>query len=176
MSSLIPGQPSLVAPGVWRVLALNPGMMTGPGTNSYLLASDEGLILLDPGPVDARHADNLRAAAAGIGQPITRVLVTHTHRDHSPNAGEFGDARHLGPLPPDDGLQDEHWQPDQLLNDGDSLPLANGRTLRVIATPGHVSNHLCYLLEEEGLLFSGDHLIQGSTVVIAPPSGSMADY
>src|SRR5690606_18632333 len=137
---------------------------------------DEGLILLDPGPVDARHADNLRAAAAGIGQPVTRVLVTHTHRDHPPNAGEFGDARRLGPLPPDDGLQDEHWQPDQLLHDGARLPLGNGHTLRVIATPGHVSNHLCYLLEEEGVLFSGDHLIQGSTVVIAPPSGSMADY
>jgi glyoxylase-like metal-dependent hydrolase (beta-lactamase superfamily II) len=176
MSSLIPGQPSLVAPGVWRVLALNPGMMTGPGTNSYLLASDQGLVLLDPGPVDAHHADSLRAAAAEIGQPITCVLVTHTHRDHSPNATQFEAVRRLGPLPPDDGLQDEAWQPDQVLADGDCLSLGEGRTLRVIATPGHVSNHLCYLLEEEGVLFSGDHLIQGSTVVIAPPSGSMADY
>lgn len=176
MSSLIPGQLTVIAPGVWRVLAQNPGMMTGPGTNSYLLAADDGLILLDPGPSDERHAAQLQAGAESIGLPIAQIVVTHTHRDHSPCAALFPSARRLGPLPPDDGLQDESWQPDQILKDGDTLPLAQGDTLRVIATPGHVSNHFCYLIEGTGLLFSGDHLIQGSTVVIAPPSGSMGAY
>lgn len=177
MSALIPGKAAPLTDGVWRLLALNPGMMTGPGTNSYLVGK-AFLTVIDPGPADDRHVDNLLAAAADIGLPIRQILVTHTHRDHSPAAkllAERMDVRLLGPTLPDDGLQDEHWQPDRILNDGDTVD-AGGMTLRVIATPGHVGNHLCFLLEEDGLLFTGDHLINGSTVVIAPPSGSMSDY
>lgn len=177
MSALIPGKPTLIAPGAWRLLALNPGMMTGPGTNTYLVGKSE-LAVIDPGPADERHLENILRAADTIGAPIRQVLVTHTHRDHSPGAALL--ARELaleviGPEVPADGLQDESFRPGRLIADGDSIsvgPLA----LRAIATPGHVSNHFCYLLEREQLLFTGDHLIHGSTVVIAPPSGSMSDY
>ena len=177
MSALIPGKPALIEPGVRRVLGLNPGMMTGPGTNSYLVGDNE-LTVIDPGPADPRHADNLQAAAEQLGAPIRRVLVTHTHRDHSPGASVLAerlDLELLGPEVPDDGLQDEHWRADRILGDGDRVRL-DDRTVRAIATPGHVGNHLCFLLEDSGLLFTGDHLIHGSTVVIAPPSGSMKDY
>ncbi|MBZ2187880.1 MBL fold metallo-hydrolase [Alcanivorax sp. JB21] len=179
MSGLVPGQVTPLVPGIWRLLALNPGMMTGPGTNTYLLQAGDGLMVLDPGPADSQHVDNIRAAASEIGLPLQAVLVTHTHRDHSPAAealvAELA-LRRLGPEAPDDGLQDDAWVPDQILRDGDVVDLGNEKRLRVIATPGHVSNHLCYLHEESGVLFSGDHLIQGSTVVIVPPAGSMRDY
>lgn len=175
-SGLIPGVPTAISEGVWRVLAPNPGMMTGPGTNSYLLALPHGLAVLDPGPADSQHAAALLAAAEQLGQPLVAVIVTHTHRDHSPAAQLLGDLHCHGPLAPDDGLQDEAWQPDTLVEDGYRLALADGRHLRAIATPGHVSNHFCYLVEETGVLFSGDHLIQGSTVVVAPPAGSMSAY
>lgn len=177
MSALIPGEPAAIADHVWRVLALNPGMMTGPGTNSYLIGRDS-LTVLDPGPADSRHVDNLLAAAERLGRPIQQVLVTHTHRDHSPAAALLAErlaAELVGPTAPDDGLQDEAWQPARTVSDGDRID-AGGLSLRAIATPGHVSNHFCYLLEEHKLLFSGDHLIHGSTVVIAPPSGDMRAY
>ena len=177
MASLIPGRAAALAPGVWRVLAPNPGMMTGPGTNSYLIG-DRRLTLLDPGPADERHADALVAAAEEIGAPIDRILVTHTHRDHSPGAHLLAERLQVvltGPGAPDDGLQDERWEPDEEVTDGSRIP-AGDQELRAIATPGHVGNHFCYLLESRGILFSGDHLIHGSTVVIAPPSGSMSAY
>ncbi|MCG8392726.1 MAG: MBL fold metallo-hydrolase [Pseudomonadales bacterium] len=176
MASLIPGQPTPIGEHAWRVLARNPGMMTGPGTNSYLFGKDS-LTVIDPGPADQEHLQALMHAAESLGKPIDQVIVTHTHRDHSPGAlalvASTG-ARCLGPWVPDDGLQDESWQADRELREGDSVD-CGGVALEVIETPGHVGNHLCYL-SETGLLFTGDHLIQGSTVVIAPPSGSMQAY
>ena len=177
MAALIPGQATPIAPHAWRVLGRNPGMMTGPGTNSYLVG-DRALTAIDPGPEDAEHTRALLRAAEQLGRPIERILVTHTHRDHSPGAraqAEASGAEMLGPSVPDDGLQDESWSPARLLGHGDTLD-CGGVALEVIATPGHVGNHLCYLMVDQRLLFTGDHLIQGSTVVIAPPSGSMADY
>ncbi|MEE4252307.1 MAG: MBL fold metallo-hydrolase [Alcanivoracaceae bacterium] len=178
MFALTPGQPVEIGKGVWRLLALNPGMMSGPGTNTYLMADHQGLAVLDPGPADSRHVDNIIKAAESLGLPLTRLLVTHTHRDHSPAVALLR-GHCVGPVvgPPvlDDPLQDDTWLPDQVLADGEVIDLGELR-LRVIATPGHVSNHLCYLEEHSGLLFSGDHLINGSTVVIAPPAGSMSDY
>lgn len=177
MSALIPGKPTAIAPRAWRLLALNPGMMTGPGTNSYLVGDTE-LAVIDPGPADERHLENLLKAAETIGAPIRQVLVTHTHRDHSPGAALLArelDIEVIGPDIPDDGLQDESFRPRRIISDGDRLTVG-GVTLRAIATPGHVSNHFCYLAEQERLLFTGDHLIHGSTVVIAPPSGSMSAY
>jgi len=179
MFALTPGQPVQIAEGVWRLLALNPGMMSGPGTNTYLLEGAAGLVVLDPGPEDPRHIANIEAAAQQIGKPVRQILVTHTHRDHSPASlalHEQTGAPRLGPSVVNDNLQDQHWQPDQLLSDGDSVALGALGELTVISTPGHVSNHLCFLLNCHGMLFSGDHLINGSTVVIAPPSGSMGDY
>lgn len=177
MSALIPGKPTTIAPGAWRLLALNPGMMTGPGTNTYLVGESE-LAVIDPGPADERHQENILGAAETIGAPIRRVLVTHTHRDHSPGAALLArelDLQVIGPDIPDDGLQDDSFRPDRIITDGDQVQVGD-LGLRAIATPGHVSNHFCYLLEREKLLFTGDHLIHGSTVVIAPPSGSMSAY
>ena len=180
MFALTPGRAVAIASGVWRVLALNPGMMSGPGTNSYLIADQHGLMLLDPGPADDRHLDNLEAAARELDAPIHSILCSHTHRDHSPGAALFRkrqpDVQVLGPAPLDDNLQDDSWRPDRILSDGEVLELDEQRRLKVVSTPGHVSNHLCYLLEPDAMLFSGDHLINGSTVVIAPPSGSMSAY
>ena len=176
MASLIPGQLTPIGDHAWRVLARNPGMMTGPGTNSYLFGKDS-LTVIDPGPEDQEHLQALLQAARTLGKPIEQIVVTHTHRDHSPGALALvaaTGARCLGPSVPDDGLQDESWQSDRLLAEGDRVD-CGGVSLQVIETPGHVGNHLCYL-SDDGMLFTGDHLIQGSTVVIAPPSGSMQAY
>lgn len=177
MAALIPGQPTPIGAHAWRVLGRNPGMMTGPGTNSYLVG-DQALTAIDPGPEDSEHTRALIEAADRLGKPIERILVTHTHRDHSPGARALAattGATMMGPDVPDDGLQDQSWSPARRLHHGDMLD-CGGVRLEVIATPGHVGNHLCYLMVDQAMLFTGDHLIQGSTVVIAPPSGSMAEY
>ncbi len=175
---LQPGRPVWLSPRVLRVTAGNGSQMTGPGTNSYFIGapgSDEWA-LLDPGPDDAAHIAALLAAAPG---PITRIIVTHTHIDHSPAAAALKAATGAlcyGRVAHHPEWQDASFLPDQVLADGDRLLLGEGVTLRAIHTPGHASNHLCYLLEEEQLLFTGDHLMQGSTVVINPPDGDMSLY
>ena len=175
---LVPGAPVWLSPRVLRVTAGNGSLMTGPGTNSYFLGApgSDDWALLDPGPDDAAHIAALLAAAPG---KITRILVTHTHKDHSPAAAAIAAATGaptLGQVAAYPEWQDTAFQPSQVLVDGDRLVLGAGVTLRVVHTPGHASNHLCYLLEEEKLLFTGDHLMQGSTVVINPPDGDMAVY
>ena len=118
----------------------------------------------------------LLAAAPGR---ITRILCTHTHKDHSPAALAIATATGaptFGRVADHAEWQDQSFQPTTMLNDGDVLQLGDGVTLRAVHTPGHASNHLCFLLEEEQLLFTGDHLMQGSTVVINPPDGDMAVY
>lgn len=180
MLPLIAGELTPLNDGVWRVLAPNPSLMTGPGTNTYIVRGAEGLLIIDPGPSSEAHTQALLTASETIGAPISHVLVTHTHRDHSPGAQQLLAAvpslKLAGPTVPNDGLQDESWQPHILLEDTHALPLFDGSQLRVISTPGHVGNHLCFLHEKHNLLFTGDHLINGSTVVIAPPSGSMSAY
>lgn len=177
MPELIAGAAVRLSPLVTRVLAPNPGFMTGPGTNSYLVGQRD-LAVLDPGPEDPAHVEALLAAATALGGRIRWIIVTHTHQDHAPAAlalRERTGAPLLGQLPlPGDPAQ-ATLQVDRPLAHGDRLE-GGGFTLRALHTPGHVGNHLCYLLEEEQLLFSGDHLINGSTVVIVPPSGNMADY
>lgn len=175
---LQPGRPVWLSPSVLRVTAGNGNMMTGPGTNSYFIGAPGGdaWALLDPGPDHASHVAALLAAAPGR---ITRILVTHTHLDHSPAAfavAQASGAPCWGRVADHPEWQDSSFHPKHVLNDGDVLELAAGVTLRVLHTPGHASNHLCYLLEEEKLLFTGDHLMQGSTVVINPPDGDMAAY
>jgi glyoxylase-like metal-dependent hydrolase (beta-lactamase superfamily II) len=161
---------------VYRITAANPGAMTGPGTNSYLVGSGGRFAVIDPGPADDRHVDSLVDAAPG---PIRYILVTHTHRDHSPGAIPLKSATGavlLGRTTPHHHWQDPTFAPDRELLHSDRLTVAADTTLRVIHTPGHASNHLCFLLEEERILFTGDHIIQGSTVVIDPPDGDMAAY
>lgn len=149
--------------------------MTGPGTNSYLIEAQRRC-LLDPGPDDERQYDSLMRAVGEAG--LDYILVTHTHRDHSPGAGRLQratGAELIGLSPPDSPGQDQSFASARVWRDGDRLDCGDC-ALRMIHTPGHVSNHFCYLLEEERLLFTGDHLLQGTTPVILPPDGDMADY
>jgi glyoxylase-like metal-dependent hydrolase (beta-lactamase superfamily II) len=160
---------------VRRVTAPNPGMMTGPGTNTYLVGTDR-LALIDPGPESAPH---LAAMLEAAGKQLAWILCTHTHLDHSPGAKALKartGAQVLGfGAVPDDGRQDTAFRPDRALRDGDTVDCGVFR-LRAVHTPGHASNHLCYLLEQQKLIFTGDHIMQGSTVVISPPDGEMATY
>ena len=168
------GESVTLAPGVRRVRAPNAGMMTGSGTNTYLLGERE-LTVLDPGPDDANHLRNILAAA---GSRIRWVAVTHTHRDHSPLATELAratGARLIGLPPPTDGRQDEGFQPQHLPRDGERLDLGDV-ALTAIHTPGHASNCVCYLEPQARMLFTGDHVLGGVSPVILPPDGEMAAY
>ncbi len=172
---IIPGEAVAVASSVLRLTAPNPGVMTGPGTNAYIVGHEQ-LALIDPGPEIDAHRDALLAA---VGDRLRWILCTHTHRDHSPLARALGRATGAQVLGfghvPDDGRQDETFKPDRALVDGDVVDCGEFR-LRAVHTPGHASNHLCYLLEDRGVLFTGDHVMQGSTVVISPPDGDMQAY
>ena len=173
-TSLTPGQPVTVAPGVCRIVAPNAGMMTGPGTNTYLLGLRE-IAVLDPGPDLEAHLQALLRAAQGL---IRWVVVTHTHPDHSPLAARLAaqtGARLVGVAPPGDGRQDMTFRPDQAPRDGERLQLGD-LALTAIHTPGHASNCVCYLLERERLLFTGDHVLEGVSPVILPPDGDMSAY
>lgn len=173
---IVPDEVVRLSPRVRRVTAANPGMMTGPGTNTYLLGdATTGIAVIDPGPALDAHVDAILAAAGG---PIRWILCTHTHIDHSPAAVPLKartGAMTFGMLALHAERQDATFQPDTRLEHGERIAVA-GCTLRVLHTPGHASNQLCYLLEEEKLLFTGDHIMQGSTVIINPPDGDMRAY
>jgi glyoxylase-like metal-dependent hydrolase (beta-lactamase superfamily II) len=175
MGDIVPGIAARVNDAVVRLTAPNPGVMTGPGTNSYLVGRDE-LALIDPGPVSPAHCEVLLST---VGSRLKWILCTHTHLDHSPGARAIKAATGAqvgGFAPaPSDGRQDMGFAPDRILRDGDSVEI-DGFRLRAVHTPGHASNHLCYLLQERKLLFTGDHVMQGSTVVISPPDGDMQAY
>jgi glyoxylase-like metal-dependent hydrolase (beta-lactamase superfamily II) len=174
MNDLEPGRLVRIGAAVQRVVAPNPSMMTGPGTNSYLIG-DPPMAALDPGPADAAHLATLQRAAPALRW----VFVTHTHGDHStgarPLAAATG-ARIVGLTPPADGRQDESCIPDVRPEHDEMYEMEGGSTLRAIHTPGHASNHVCYLLEHDGILFSGDHVLDGVTPVILAPDGDMAAY
>ncbi len=160
---------------VIRITAGNPGVMTGPGTNTYLVGGNE-VAVIDPGPADPAHVAAIIEAAQG--RPIRWILCTHTHRDHSPAAQLLKaatGAQVLGRSAPEAVNHDQSFSPDRTLADGDQLDIG-GAKLIAIHTPGHASNHLCFLLDRTGMLFTGDHVMQGSTVVIWPPDGNMRDY
>jgi recombination protein RecT len=201
---------------VQRLTAPNPGAMTGPGTNSYLVGDPStGYIAIDPGPADPEHLDKLWRAAGG---DIRMIVCTHSHPDHSPGARGLqalcqhsphpSHTRHASDgqqasaaappqtlaYPPILGLPSavtarahSAFTPDRLLQNNELLTLVppaleadlaykTGHTLQVIHTPGHAANHLCLLLLQDGLLFSGDHILNGSTTVVDPPDGDMTDY
>ena len=165
---LTPGAVVRISPLVRRVLAPNPGIYTGPGTNTYLIGGEQ-LAVIDPGPVDEGHLDTVAGAGAGR---IRWIFATHTHPDHAPGAAGLAErtgAEVLGYDARDD------FSPDTEIGDGWQL-VTEEFHLRAVHTPGHASNHLCFLLESERALFSGDHIMSGSTVVIRPPDGDMAAY
>ncbi len=163
-----------LAPGIRRLVAPNPSMMTGPGTNTYLFGSND-VAVLDPGPVIESHLETLQQIA---GAPIRWILVTHTHPDHSPAArllAAMTGAELLGMPAPEGKHQDETFKAGRILADGEELATEEF-VLRVVHTPGHASNHLCYHDVGKNWLFTGDHVIDGSTVVIDPPDGNMKHY
>jgi glyoxylase-like metal-dependent hydrolase (beta-lactamase superfamily II) len=173
---IAPGIPTRLTPRIRRLTAPNPGYMTGPGTNSYLVGDDADgdIAVIDPGPLLDSHI----AALLNAGGRIRWIFVTHTHPDHSPAAAilkEKTGATVLGMPPPVGEHQDQTFKPDVVLKDGERVTLA-GCALKAIHSPGHASNHLCYLLDQDRLLFTGDHVMQGSTVVINPPDGNMSAY
>jgi glyoxylase-like metal-dependent hydrolase (beta-lactamase superfamily II) len=172
---IIPGTVVRLSGKVRRITAPNPGFMTGPGTNTYLLSAGEDVAVIDPGPAIDAHIEAVIKAA---GARIRWILATHTHTDHSPAAALLKaktGAELLGLPPPPQERQDQSFCPDRRPADGERIEVG-GCMLRVIYAPGHASNQVCYLLEEEKLLFTGDHVMQGSTVVINPPDGDMRVY
>lgn len=180
-AEIVPGVPVRLSPRITRVTAPNPGVMTGPGTNSYLVGEPDAgpgapLALIDPGPEDENHLAALLAAAP---RAITHIVATHTHADHSPGAAALAratGARVIGRRAPPHAGQDRHFAPDHEPADGEVLVLGPTTTLHALHTPGHASNHVCWRLAEERTLFTGDQVMQGSTVVINPPDGDMRAY
>ena len=170
---------------VRRLTAPNPSMMTGPGTNSYLIGDiHSGYVVVDPGPPDAEHVERLWKSCRG---DIRAIICTHSHPDHSPAAwllknkcAENGLAVQVMGLPSSaHARQHSEFVPDKVLQDGKKFVLNSQselHTLQVIHTPGHAANHLCLILQEDGLLISGDHVLNGSTTVVDPPDGHMGDY
>ena len=179
-------QPVPLLKNVQRLTAPNPGVMTGPGTNSYLVGDpNTGYIAIDPGPADDDHLQRIWRAAGG---QIKAIVCTHSHPDHSPGAAPLQAlCTHkppiLGLASKPTARANSRFTPERELADNEKLVLQGTgvdgeitHTLRVVHTPGHAANHLCLVLEEDGLLFSGDHVLNGSTTVIDPPDGHMGDY
>ena len=160
---------------VKKITAPNPGVFTGGGTNTYLVGRED-LTLIDPGPNIKEHIDEIIRVG---DNKIKRILVTHTHTDHSPAAlpiSKVLDVPMYGRLiDGESSWEDETFIPDVILNDADIIK-TDEYNLEAIHTPGHASNHLCFLIKELNCLITGDHIMDGSTVVIGPPDGNMADY
>lgn len=177
-----------VTPLVRRIVAPNPSPFTFTGTCSYIVGRGQ-VAILDPGPDDPAHVAALLDAVRG--ETVTHIVVTHTHRDHSPAAaalkaatgavtvgeGPHRPARplHIGEINALDASGDMDFLPDIALAEGEALT-GPGWTLEAIATPGHTANHLAFALPENDLLFSGDHVMAWATTIVAPPDGAMGDY
>ena len=173
-----------VAPGIRRIVARNPGPFTFRGTGTYVIGEGQ-VAVIDPGPDLPEHIEALLMDLAG--EEVTHILVTHTHRDHSPAAAAVKDATgaptygfgpHAGGRRGEAAVEeggDWDFVPDIVVKDGDEIAGAGWR-FEAVHTPGHTSNHLCFALPDQGILFSGDHVMGWSTSVIAPPDGDMAAY
>ena len=177
-----------LSPLVRRIVAGNGGPMTFTGTCSYIIGRGK-VAIIDPGPDDPAHVANLLAAVAG--ESVEQIVITHTHRDHSPasravkaatGAAIVGCSPHrparelaLGEINPLDAAADRDYAPDFVMGDGDTVS-GQGWSLRAVETPGHTANHLAFALDEEETLFSGDHVMAWSTSIVAPPDGSMVAY
>jgi len=179
------GKLTCVSPLTRRLIAPNSGAFTFTGTCSYIVGKGE-VAIIDPGPAISSHIDALLKAIAG--EKLAAILVTHTHRDHSPAASilrERTGAPVVGCAPYAaradqtghglDASHDREYAPGRVMADGELIRFG-GATIEAVATPGHTANHLCFALREERTLFSGDHVMAWSTTVVAPPDGSMRDY
>lgn len=174
-----------ISPLVRRIIARNPSRFTFHGTGTYILGHGK-VAVIDPGPDLPEHVEAIRTALQG--EEITHLLVTHTHRDHSPACRElqtFCDARTYAYGPHGAGKLergveveeggDMEFMPDVKINHGDIIE-GDGWSAECVFTPGHTSNHICFQLREEKALFSGDHVMGWSTSIISPPDGDMGDY
>ena len=162
-----------ISPLIKRITAANGSVFTGPGTNTYLVGNED-VTVIDPGPAMEEHIDVILSAS----ENIKRILVTHTHPDHSPGTRLLQqklDIPAFGMLTESSKNQDMTFSPERILKDGEILEKEE-YSLEVVHTPGHASNHLCFILREEKFIFTGDHVMSGSTVVIGPPDGSMKQY
>ncbi|HAA92302.1 MAG TPA: MBL fold metallo-hydrolase [Rhodospirillaceae bacterium] len=177
------GVPDTLSPLIRRVVANNPGPFTFHGTGTYIVGRGE-VAVIDPGPLDQDHVDAILKTTEG--EKITHIIITHTHRDHSPNtqllqpatgATTYGYGQHGKDrgLEIGTGTGDYDFIPDIHLKDGDVVE-GNGWTLEAVHTPGHASNHLCFALKEENILFSGDQVMGWSTTVVSDPDGHMGSY
>ena len=166
-----PGRVDTLSPLVRRILCPNPSLMTGPGTNTYLVGTGE-VAVVDPGPDDPVHLERVLVAA---GEALRWIVVTHAHPDHAPGARRLAERTGVAVLGFDERAG---FRPDRRVGDGDEVAGGTAWQLTALYTPGHSSDHLCFVLDgEDGrLLLSGDHVMDGSTVVIAPPDGDMAAY
>jgi glyoxylase-like metal-dependent hydrolase (beta-lactamase superfamily II) len=165
------GVPLDVMPGIRRIVARNPSVMTYQGTNTYLIDASDGLTVLDPGPKDPQHVQDILAAAGGA--PIRRILLTHTHSDHMGASAALREATGL-PVHSYKISGKEGFIPDIPLDDGDTIAGLTG-----VFTPGHAADHLCYeyfLADGTKILFSGDHVMSWSSSIVSPPDGDMLAY
>jgi glyoxylase-like metal-dependent hydrolase (beta-lactamase superfamily II) len=185
---LAPGCVEEVVPGIRRIVCDNPGPFTFKGTVSYIIGRGN-VAILDPGPDRDAHVAALIDAVRN--ETVTHILVTHTHRDHSPAAahikaatgaktyaeGPHRPARplHTGEVNALEGSGDKEFRPDVALGDGEVIE-AGGFAIEAVATPGHTANHMAFALKGTDLMFSGDHVMAWSTSVVAPPDGAMSDY
>jgi len=174
-----------LSPLVSHVLAPNPGPFTFKGTGVYLVGAGESVAVIDPGPDMAEHLWALKRVIGA--RRVTHILITHSHRDHSPAAAAlknwsgapvYGLPDHAAPSTQEGAVDEAHdhdFVPDVMAHDGMRIA-GDGFTFECVATPGHTANHVCYALMEERALFSGDHVMGWSTSVIAPPDGDMGQY
>jgi glyoxylase-like metal-dependent hydrolase (beta-lactamase superfamily II) len=174
MADLTPGVPSALSPLVRRIVAPNPGPFTGPGTNTYLVGIDE-VAVIDPGPDDKRHIDAI--VGASMRERVRWVLLTHTHPDHSPGTARLVRATSAEVLAFGRRVdKDAEIVPDRAIGEGDAIE-GTEFGLEVLHTPGHAPNHLCFLLEEERVLFTGDTVLDGMYSVVNPArGGDMVEY
>src|SRR4029077_2637711 len=168
MPDLIPGVPSALSPLVRRIVAPNPGPFTGAGTNTYLVGIDE-VAVIDPGPDDKRHIDAI--IGASMKERVRWVLLTHTHPDHAPGTARLVKATGAEVLAYGKRIdKDSTIVPDRVIGEGDTIE-GTEFGLDVMHTPGHAPNHLCFVLEEERVLFTGDNVLDGMFSVINPARG-----
>jgi glyoxylase-like metal-dependent hydrolase (beta-lactamase superfamily II) len=185
---LAPGRAEEIAPGIRRIVADNPGPFTFKGTLTYIVGRGK-VAIIDPGPADENHIKAVLDAVRG--ETVTHILVTHTHRDHSPATGAIKAATgasvyaegvhrpsrplHSGEAPRMEASNDTDFRPDHALADGEAVS-GDGWTLEAVATPGHTANHMAFALRDADIMFSGDHVMGWSTTIVAPPDGAMSEY